>query len=174
MNKAQKAEIIEEIKGNLQNSTAVYLVDYNGVDVAGINELRSQFRKEGVVYKVYKNTFLQRALDEVGGYDELKDLLVGMTGVAFAGSENFVAPAKIIKKYFTANKKFTLKGAKLDSQFFSGDQLDVLASLPTKEEVMAGIVGSIASPASGIVGAINAVMRDIVSLVDEIGKKKAA
>ena len=173
MNKAQKAEIIEEIKENLQNSTAVYLVDYQGIDVAGINEIRSQFRKEGVSYKVYKNTLLNRALDEVGGYDELKDLLVGMTGIAFAG-ENYVAPAKIIKKYFTANKKFSLKGCYIESNFYGGDQLDVLASMPSKEEVMAGIVGSIASPASGIVGAINAVMRDIVSLVDEIGKKKAA
>ncbi len=173
MNKARKAEIIEEIKGNLQNSTAVYLIDYQGVDVADINELRSLFRKEGVTYKVYKNTLMNRALDEVGGYDNLKDLLVGMTGIAFAG-ENFVAPAKIIKKYFNANKKFSLKGCYIESNFYDGDQLEVLASMPSKEEVMAGIVGSIASPASGIVGALNAVMRDIVSLVDEIGKKKAA
>lgn len=173
MNKAQKAESIEEIKGHLQNSTAVYLVDYQGINVADINEIRSLFRKEGITYKIYKNTLLNRAFDEVGGYDNLKDLLVGMTGVIFAG-ENYVAPAKIINKYYTAKKKFSLKGCVIESQFFPGDKLDVLASMPTKDEVMAAIVGSIASPASGIVGAINAVMRDIVSLVDEIGKKKAA
>jgi len=173
MNKAQKAEVIEEIKESLQNSTAVYLVDYKGIDVDGINELRVEFRKEGVNYKVYKNTFFNRAIEEVGGYDNLKDLLVGMTGFAFTG-ENYVAPAKIIKKYFAANKKFSLKGCYIESQFYPGESLDMLASMPSKEEVMSGIVGSIAAPASGIVGAISAVMRDIVSLVDEIGKKKAA
>jgi large subunit ribosomal protein L10 len=173
MNKAQKAEIVEEIKQNLQNSTAVYLVDYRGINVADINQLRREFRKEGVKYKVYKNTLFARAIDEVGGYDKLKDLLVGMTGVVFA-EENYVAPAKIIQKYFKETEKLALKGCYIESEFYDGSSLETLASMPTKEEVMAGIVGSIASPASGIVGALNAVVRDIVSLVDEISKQKAA
>ncbi len=173
MNKARKAELVEEIKENLQNSTAVYLVDYRGINVADINQLRREFRKEGVKYKVYKNTLLSRAIDEVGGYDKLKDLLVGMTGIVFA-DENFVAPAKIIRDYYKQNEKLAFKGGYIESDFYDESALEMLASMPTKEEVMASIVGSIASPASGIVGALNAVVRDIVSLVDEISKKKAA
>ncbi len=173
MNRTEKAEQIAEIKELLENSTAVYLVDYHGVNVADINDLRRQFLKEEVTYKVFKNTLAKRAMDEVGGYEEFNDLLVGMTGFAFTG-ENFVAPAKIIKEYFTKNKKFALKGAIIDGTFYSGDKLEVLASMPTKEEIMASIVGSIANPATGIVGAINAVMRDIVSVVDQISKKEAA
>ncbi len=173
MNKAQKAEIVEEIKENLQSSTAVYLVDYRGINVADINRLRREFREEGVKYKVYKNTLISRAIDEVGGYDKLKDLLVGMTGIIFA-DENYVAPAKIIRKYFKETEKLALKGCYIESEFYDGSSLEALASMPTKEEVMSAIVGSIASPASGIVGAINAVQRDIVSLIDEISKKKAA
>ncbi len=173
MNKAQKAEIIEEIKENFQNSTAVYLVDYRGINVADISRLRREFRKEGVKYKVYKNTLVSRAIDEIEGYDKLKDLLVGMTGIVFA-DENYVVPAKIIRKYYKDTEKFALKGCYIESVFYDGSSLETLASMPTKDEVMSAIVGSVTSPASGIVGVLNAVARDIVSLVDEISKKKAA
>ena len=97
-----------------------------------------------------------------------------MTGFVFANENNFIAPAKIIKKFSEDKKKFYFKGCYVENQFYGSDQLDVLASMPSKEEVIAGIIGSIASPASGIVGAINAVMRELVSVIDEIRKKKVA
>jgi len=173
MNKAQKAEQVEEIKNNLQNATAVYLIDYRGVNVADVNQLRAEFRKAGVKYKVYKNTLVKRAIDEVGRFDKFKELLTGMNGLIFT-DENFVAPAKIIRDYFKKNEKFQLKGCYIEQDFYDHQQLDMLASMPTKEEVIAGIIGSVAYPASGIVGALNSVVRDIVSIVDEISKKKAA
>lgn len=173
MNKTEKADVISEITEKLKNASGVFLVDYKGINVADISEIRREFRKEGVSYKVYKNTLLKRAVDEVGTYPELSDKLVGMTGVIFT-DENYVAPGKIIKKYYDKTGKLAFKGCYIESQFYGSEKLDVLASMPTKEEIMASIVGSIAAPASGIVGAISAVMRDIVSLVDEISKKKAA
>ncbi len=173
MNRTEKAEQIAEIKELFENSEAVYLVDYHGVDVADISELRREFGKNDVTYKVFKNTLAQKAIEQIGGYDEFNDILAGMTGFIFTG-ENFVAPAKIIKKYFDEKNKFTLKGAYIDSTFYGSDKLSVLASMPTKDEIMSSIVGSIAQPATGIVGAINAVMRDLVSVVDQISKKEAA
>ncbi|PID57097.1 MAG: 50S ribosomal protein L10 [Ignavibacteriae bacterium] len=173
MNKNQKIESVAQIKSYIEKATAIYFVDYSGVNVEDINKLRRGFLKEDVSYKVFKNTLIKRAFDEVGGYENLEPLLIGMTGIAFAG-ENFVKPAKIIKNYFKEHKKFVFKGGFIESQFYDADKLDVLASMPTKEEVMASIVGSIASPASGIVGSINAVMRDLVNVVDQIGKQKAA
>ncbi|MCB0730959.1 MAG: 50S ribosomal protein L10 [Ignavibacteriae bacterium] len=173
MDKNQKVESVAQIKAMIENSTGIYLVDYQGVNVEDINQLRRGFLKENISYKVFKNTLLKRAFQEIGGYEKFEPLLVGMTGVAFSG-ENYVAPAKVIKKYFKEKNKFSLKGCYIESQFYGADQLDNLASMPTKEEVMASIIGSIAAPASGIVGAINAVMRDLVSVVDEISKKKAA
>jgi len=173
MNKTEKAEVIEEIVGQIKDAQGIFLVDYNGVDVDDINELRREFLKEDLTYKVYKNTFMKRAFDEVGGFERFEEKLVGMTGIIFTG-ENYVAPGKIIKKYFDKKEKFLFKGSYIESQFYDSDMLDTLASMPTKEEVMAGIVGSINAPASGIVGAISAVMRDIVGLVDEISKQKAA
>ena len=173
MKKTEKAEMISEIVEKVKDSSALFLVDYSGINVADISELRREFLKAEVGYKVYKNTLLKRALEEVGGYDDLLPQLLGMTGIVFAG-ENYVAPGKIIKKFKDDKKKLEFKGCYIESQFFGSDQLEALAAMPSKEEVMASIVGSIAAPASGIVGAINGLMRDITSLVDEISKQKAA
>jgi large subunit ribosomal protein L10 len=173
MNKDEKAEIVSKVKEMIQESTAVYLTDYAKINVSDINAIRNDFRKEGVNYKVIKNTLFKRAIDETGKYDKLADHLVGMTGYAFASS-NPVAPAKIIKKYFDDKQKLALKACYIEDQFYSGDQLNVLASLPSKKEIVAGILGSLNAPISGVVGAINAVMRDLVSVIDEISKKQAA
>lgn len=173
MDKNTKVEVVSEIKELLNSSSAVYLVDYSGITVDQINNIRREFLKEEVKYKVFKNTLFKKAAEEIGGYENFDNLLVGMTGFIFTG-ENFVAPAKIIKKFNKDINKLAFKGCYFDGTFYDGSQLETLASMPTKEEIMASIVGSIAAPASGIVGAINAVMRDVVSLIDEISKKKAA
>ncbi|MBK7228857.1 MAG: 50S ribosomal protein L10 [Ignavibacteriales bacterium] len=173
MNKNEKSELIAQAKELIDNSTAIYLTDYAKINVADISDLRNQFRKEGVKYKVIKNTLFKRALVESGKFEKLADHLEGMTGFAFA-STNPVAPAKIIKKYNDASQKLPLKACYIETQYYDGSKLAELAALPSKEEVIAGILGSLNSPASGIVGAISAVIRDLVSVVDEVSKKKAA
>ena len=173
MKKEEKGEIIEGIKELVKNSSSMFLINYSGVNVADINKLRAEFGKEGINYKVLKNTLLKKALEQTGGYDEFHPKLVGMIGVAFVG-ENFVSAAKIIKKYFDEKQKFSFKGCYIESTFYGSEQLNAIAAMPTKNEIMAGIVGSIAAPASGIVGSINAVIRDLVSVIDEISKKQAA
>lgn len=173
MNKNEKAEIVEEVKEMITNSSAVYLTDFSGITVADITNIRNEFRKEGVKYKVIKNTLFSRAVSESGKYSKLINDLVGMTGYAFA-KDNPVAPAKIIKKYFDETQKLALKACYIEDQFYDGAKLNELASLPSKKELMAGILRAVNSPASGIVGAINAVMRDLVSVVDQISKKQAA
>ena len=173
MNRNEKSEIISEIKELLESSTAVYLTDYHGLNVDDSSSIRNQFRDEGVRYKVYKNTLVKRALDEVGKYDKIADHLVGMTGFAFT-STNPLAPAKIINKYFGDKEKLSLKACYVEGEYFEGSQLKTLATLPTKNELIASIMGSLDSPVSGIVGAINAVMRDLVNVVDQISQREAA
>jgi large subunit ribosomal protein L10 len=173
MDRNEKSEIISEIKELLESSSAVYLTDYHGINVEDISTLRNQFRNEGVRYRVYKNTLVKRALKESGKYDKIVDNLTGMTGFAFT-TTNPLAPAKIINKYFGDKEKLSLKACYIEGEYFDGSQLKVLATLPTKKELIAGIMGSLNSPVSGIVGAINAVMRDLVNVVDQISKKQAA
>jgi len=174
MNKTEKTEMISEVRELLESSNAVYLADYTGINVEDINNLRNAFRKDGVRYKVYKNTLFKRALNESGKFQKLGDHLLGMTSYIFASGDNIVAPAKIIKKYFDQNQKLSLKACYIENEFYDGSQLNALATLPTKNDLIAGIIVSISAPASGIVGAINAVFRDLVSVIDEISKRKAA
>lgn len=173
MNRNEKSDIVSEVKEMIDKSTSIFLTNYSGNNVEDISDLRTAFRKEGVKYKVFKNTLFKRALEETGKYDKLSDHLVGMTGFAFAG-DNPIAPAKIIKKYLDNNKKLSLKGCYVEDEYFDGSELNKLASIPSKNELVASILSSIMAPASGIVGAINAVMRDLVSVIGEISKTKAA
>ncbi len=173
MNKNEKIESIAEAKELIQYATALYLTDYSKINVADISGLRNQFRKDGVTYKIFKNTLFKRALVESGKFEKLADHLEGMTGFAFA-STNPVAPAKIIKKYNDTSQKFQLKACYIETQYFDGNKLAQLAELPTKDELVAGIMGSLNSPAAGIVGSITAVIRNLVSVIDEVSKKKAA
>ena len=173
MNKNEKSEIISEIKELFESSSAVYLTDYHGINVEDISSLRTLFRNEGVRYKVYKNTLVKRALDEIGKYDKIADHLTGMVGFAFT-TTNPIAPAKIINKYFGDKEKLSLKACYVEGEYFDGSQLKTLATLPTKKELIAGIMGSLNSPVSGIVGTINAVMRNLVSVVEQISKREAA
>jgi large subunit ribosomal protein L10 len=173
MNKNEKEEIIAQAKELIKDSTALYLTDYSKINVSDISDIRNQFRKDGIKYRVFKNTLFKRALVESGKFEKLADHLEGMTGFAFA-STNPVAPAKIIKKYNDTSQKLHLKGCYIETQYYDGSKLAELAVLPTKGELIAGILGSLNSPPSGIVGSIAAVIRNLVSVIDEVSKKKAA
>ena len=147
MDRNEKSEIISEIKEILESSSAVYLTDYHGINVEDISALRNQFRNEGVRYKVYKNTLVKRAFEEAGKFDKVADHLTGMTGFAFT-TTNPLAPAKIINKYFGDKKKLSLKACYVEGEYFDGSQLKVLATLPTKNELIASIMGSLNSHVS--------------------------
>jgi large subunit ribosomal protein L10 len=177
MNKEQKAESVSEIKELIESSEAMYFMDFAGLTVEEVNELRKEFFKSELKYKVVKNTLTARALKESEKYsshvEKLSEILHGPTGIVFA-YKNPVAPAKILKKYADKIDRPKLKIAIVENEIYDSKQLNTLASLPTKEEIISGILGSLNSPASGIVGSINAAMRDLFSVIEEVAKKKAA
>ncbi len=172
MNKNEKAEIISEVKEMIENASAVYLTDFSKINVADISNIRNEFRKEGVTYKVIKNTLFERAMNEAGKFDKVTDHLVGMTGFAFA-SANPVAPAKIIKTYFDKNKKLSLKAAYIEGQYYDGKQFD-LWQLFLLRVRLCPVFWQYKCPGFWYVGVLNAVIRDLVSVIDEISKKQAA
>lgn len=172
MTKEQKAKVIADTVERLQNVSGLYLADFAHLTVEKANQLRSEFFKVGVDYKVIKNTLLKRALQEVGGYDEMHPYLVGMTGIVFAYDDP-VTPARILKNFVKDNENMlSVKACVLGKEVFDGSRLEELASLPTREDLIAGIIGSIAAPAQGIVGAIHGVMSGIVYAIDAIEKQK--
>ena len=173
MNRSDKETIVAEVAERASRATAMYFADFSGLTVGEATELRREFRKAGVEYRVVKNTLAKKALERVTGYDRVFDKLVGPTGIAFS-YDDAVAPAKIIKKFSDKSGKLKLKVAVLEKQVFDGSQLDELSKLPTRAELMAGVLGSIQAPMSGIVGVLGAVARDLVNVIDAIEKKKAA
>jgi large subunit ribosomal protein L10 len=173
MNRSDKEAIVAEVAEKVSRATALYFADFTGLTVGEASELRREFRKAGIEYRVVKNTLAKKALEQVTGYDRVFDKLVGPTGIAFSYGDA-VAPARIIKKFSEKSGKLKLKAAVLEKQVFDGSRLDELSKLPTRAELMAGVLGSIQAPISGIVGAIGAVARDLVNVIDAIEKKKAA
>ncbi|OGU32642.1 MAG: 50S ribosomal protein L10 [Ignavibacteria bacterium GWA2_55_11] len=173
MKRSEKDAIIDEVAERISAAQALYFADFSGVTVAEESELRREFRKAGVGYTVAKNTLIRKALERVTGYDKVYDTLVGPTGIAFCG-DDVAAPAKIIKKFFDKTGKFRLKAAVLEKQVYDGSKIATLAQIPSRKELIAGILGTLQSPASGIVGAINALARDLVSIVGQIADKKKA
>jgi large subunit ribosomal protein L10 len=177
MDKGKKQEIIDEIKELIDSSSALYLTDFTGMTVEQVDGLRSEFYKANIKYKVVKNTLALRALKDSqkfsGFVENLKDSLLGPTGIVFAVDDP-IAPAKILKKSFSKIEKPKFKVAVVDNQFYGSNKLNELASLLSKEELISGILSSLDSPVSGIVGTLNAVIRDLSSVIEEVAKKKAA
>jgi large subunit ribosomal protein L10 len=173
MKRSEKEQIIAEVKEKIERAKGLYFADFTGITVEQINELRREFRKSNVEYQVVKNTLARKALESVTGYDKVLEKLVRPTAIAF-GYDDPVAPARIIKKFREKNDKLTLKVCVIEQQVYDGSQLDEIAKLPSRPEIIAGILGTIQAPVTGIAGAINAVMRDLVSVIDAIEKKKAA
>lgn len=171
MNKVEKAEVVASVAEKLKDASGLYLLNYQGITVEEVNELRREFRKANVEYRVVKNTLAKLAIDKINRFEKVKNYLVGMTGLAIT-KEDPVVPAKIIKKFRDKYNKLDLKACYIENSFFEGAKLDELASLPSKPEIIAGIIGGIQSPIAGVIGAINAVTRDLVGVLDAYIKKQ--
>jgi len=173
MKREEKEQIVAEVAETVRRAHGMFFTDFTGLTVGQATELRREFYKAGVDYRVVKNTLIQKALEQVSGYDTVFDRLAGPTGVAFAFDDP-VAPAKVIQRFSDKHGKLSLKVCVLDQQVFDGSKLKDLASLPTRKEMMAAILGSVQAPLAGVPTVINAVLRDLVSVIGEIEKKKAA
>lgn len=169
----KKRQIVAELTEKFQKANGFYFVDFMGMNVESAVIFRRDLKKSSMELKVAKNTLIKRALSEVGSFNIPDEKFRGATGVIF-GYDDPVAPAKMIKEQFEKNNIPSLKAAIIEGVYYDGSQLKQLASLPTKPQLIAGILGSLNSPISGIVGSINAVIRDVAYLVEEVAKKKAS
>ena len=169
MPKPEKAEIISELKDRITNSEITILTHYKGIDVEQDTTLRRKLREQNVGYKVYKNTLAKRALDELG-LSEAVTFVEGPTAWAF--SNDPVTPAKIFKDFSKEVNVLGMNGAIYGGAILSLDQLNALADLPSREALLAQVVGTIAAPLRNLVGTLNALPRNLVSVLDQIRKQK--
>jgi large subunit ribosomal protein L10 len=158
MTREEKAQYIDELAAELSASNVLYLTDTAGLTVESVNTLRRRCFQANIKMRVVKNALLEKAMERVEGkdYGALKDVLKGATSLMIAESAN--SPAKLISDFRKKSEKPLLKGAYVEEAIFIGDnQLSVLESLKSKEELVGDIIGLLQSPAqnvlSGLTGA---------------------
>lgn len=166
----EKKAVVEEIQEELEQAGAVYVTNYSGMSVSKINDLRGEFFKRDVTYKVYKNTLMQRAMEETGGFEDLYPHLVEQNGFAFVGEE-LAAPAKVLKKFIDDHEKPRFKAAIIDGDYYDESRLEELAAMKSKSEVIGDIVGLLLAPISNVVSALNAPGKNIAGAVETIAEK---
>lgn len=152
-----KKAVVAEIKEKLAAAKSVVLIDYRGLTVAEVTELRNQCRKAGVEYAVLKNTMVNLAAKEVG-IEGLEAFLKGPTAVAF-GMEDAVAPAKVLTEFIKKTKKTEVKCGLLDGQILDAAGVEALAAIPSREVLIAKIMGSMMSAVSKFVYVVEAIRK---------------
>jgi large subunit ribosomal protein L10 len=173
MKQEEKEEIVAEVTEIARRSSGLFFTDFTGLTVDQVTELRREFRKSGIQYRVAKNTLIRKALESIGGYDAVFDRLAGPTGVAFA-FEDPIAPAKIIQKFSDKHNKLTLKICVIEKQVYDGSRLADLAKMPSRKEIIASLLGTFQAPVVAIPSLINSLLGDVVSVIGEVERKKAA
>ncbi len=167
-----KKQVVEEIKQKIQNSKSVVFVDYKGLTVAEVSELRNKFRAAGVEYKVYKNTLVRKAMNELG-VTAFDNDLNGPTATAFSPDET--SAAKIFAEAVKAMpEKIIPKSAYVDNAYVDAKGIKALASMPSKEELIAKMLGSMQAPISNFAGVLSAMLRGVVIALNAIAEKKGA
>lgn len=167
----QKKEAVAGLIEKLKTAQAGVLVDYRGLTVSEDTELRAKLREAGVEYKVVKNTLTRFAAKEVG-FDELDEVLNGPTSLAL-GFDDPVAPAKIISDFAKQNENLEIKAGFLDGKVISLDEVKQLANTPSRDTLIAKIMGSLNAPVSNLVRTLQALVDNGVEPAD-IGKDAPA
>ena len=168
-----KIAVVNEMKEKLQSAQGAVLVGFTGLSVADVTKLRRKFREGNVEYKVIKNTLTRIAANEVG-YEGLSEFLEGPTALAYS-TEDAVAPAKILKEFIkeTKTEALTVKVGICDGQVIDAAGVEDLANLPSREELLAKLVGSMQAPISGLVNVLQGNIRNMVYVLDAVRAKKA-
>ncbi len=167
----RKETVVKELRDRLAASKSLFLTDYQGLTVDDITKLRGELRKDGNTYSVVKNTLFRIAAGDVATH--LEEFLAGPTGIVFAGVDP-VAPAKALKTFSDATKKLRVKAAYIDGRVVDAAQVDVLAKLPPRLELIARLVGSLASPLRGLVTVLSGNQSGLVRVLTAIREQKEA
>jgi large subunit ribosomal protein L10 len=170
MNRDQKAVVIEEIATHIQESQAVFAVDYRGITVAQVAELRTKLREGDATFTVVKNSLTERAADQAGA-EPLKEFLAGPTALTFVRGDIAVA-AKAVADYARATQLLPFKGGLMGSDSLDADQIRSLSRLPSREVLYGQLVGMVASPVSGLVRSLGGLLGGLAVALGQVNAKK--
>jgi large subunit ribosomal protein L10 len=169
MNRDQKTAAIAEIAAHIQESQAIFAVDYRGISVPQVAELRANLRDADATFKVVKNSLTERAAD-AAGVATLKDFLTGPTALTFIRGDVATA-AKAIADYSRATQLLPFKGGLMGGDALDVDQLRALSRLPSREALYGQLVGVVASPVSGLVRTLSALLGGLAVALGQVREK---
>lgn len=156
----RKTEQVADLTDKLSRAQVTMVADYRGLTVAEISDLRKRLRQSGAELIVAKNTLVEIAAKETG-HSALDDLLAGPTAVAFA-YDDITAAAKAIQDFNKGPKQLKVRGGMLGTSLLQGDVLDQVSKIPSRQQVLAQIVGGVSAPVSGVVGVLNAAITNVL------------
>ena len=169
MNRDQKAAVIEEVAGQIQESEAVFAVDYRGISVPQAAELRTRLRDADASFRIVKNTLTERAADQAGAAG-LKELLQGPTAMTFVKGDA-AAAAKALRDFRRTTQLLEFKGGWMNGAALTPDEIDAIAQLPSREVLYGRLVGMVASPLTGLAsamgGLIGGLARQLQQMADQ-------
>lgn len=167
--KQKKEELVAEYAELLNQSEAIFLTEYTGLDVKQMQQLRADVRKVEGAYRVTKNTLLLRALEK-SGKPVPTDLMTGQLATGFAMQE-VPSLAKLLIDFAKDEENFAIKGGILGDELLTAEQIEELAKLPTLEELRATIIGLIQAPARNVASTVAGGVRQVVNLLDAYAKQ---
>lgn len=167
-----KTQNVEEIKEKIKDAESIILVDYRGLDVEQLTQLREQYRKAGVEYKVYKNTMMRFAFKD-SGFEGFNEYLKGPSAVAF-GYDDPVQAAKITSEFAKDNENLEIKAGIVDGKIIGIDQVNDLASLPSKEVLIAQALGGFNAPIQGFANVLQGTIRSLAIVLNAVAETKEA
>lgn len=165
-----KQQVVAEIKDAIENSKSISIVEYRGLNVTQVSELRKKYREAGVNYKVYKNTMVNLALKELG-YEGYEQYLTGPNGFVFS-NEDMVQGPKISVDFAKENEKFVIKAGIIDGEVIDAEGVKALAKLPTREVLIAQVLGGLNAPISGFANVLQGTIRSVVYALNAVKEKK--
>ena len=169
MNRDQKAAVIEEVAGQIQEADAVFAVDYRGISVPQAAELRTKLRDADASFRVVKNTLTERAAEQAGA-EGLKELLEGPTAMTFVRGDA-AAAAKALRDFRRATQLLEFKGGWMNGEKLTAEAIDAIAQLPSRDVLYGRLVGMVASPLTGLVsamsGLIGGLARQLQAMADQ-------
>ena len=167
-----KQVIVQEIADKMKNAQGTVVVDYRGLNVEEVTELRKKARENNIDYKVYKNSMMRFAAKEAG-VEGLLDVLVGPTAIAFC-EDDPVAPAKLINDFAGEHKALEIKAGVVEGKVLDVAGVKELAELPPREVLVARILGGLNAPISGFANVLNANLKGLVVALNAIAEQKGA
>lgn len=167
-----KSQNVEEIKEKISKAQSVVLVDYRGLTVEQLTELRSNYRKAGVEYKVYKNTMMRFAFKDAG-LEDFNEFLKGPSAIAF-GYDDPVQVAKITAEFAKTNTKLEIKAGIVDGKVINLEGVKNLANLPPREVLIAQVLGGFNAPIQGFANVLQGTIRSLAIVLNAISEKQEA